>query len=1358
MEALIDDRAMLDDEEDDESFDEETEAGQSRKRENGRNHFDDSSEEEDDDDDEEAAAEIAKGFIVDEDDEDEDARRERRRKKKRRREDREEEVLDEEDLELIGMKPTSEAAPEPKLKRLKRGPREDRDARPSGGVNDIFASDEEEEQPEYTRRPGRFDRRDARDEFDDFIEEDVFSDEEQQRQREDEEVARPNRRGFTDLNFADVAGLDEQALEDLRAAFGDGHDYDFALEKEDEDEEEEAAKDKRLNLKDVFEPSQLAEKLLTDDDNQIRLADEPERHQLARKPYRQVELSEEEFKEEARWISDMMIPRRELDDELKEPFQKCVAQVLEFLVRDDYEVPFIMANRKDYLIHVTQKVLGRDRDGNLETESRPERLIEQKDLWDIYEHDLKFRALIERRQALRKTYEELKSSNVPPDSTFEELLPLAATMEELQDLQDYLYFQYASQIKDIALTSRGQSNGASMSRKNAASRTVYEEIRSSKAYAIVHAFGISASAFAMNAAKEGVRTYAEDPTDSPEDLADTLIDDEFSTGSRALKAGRAMFVEELVMNPRFRKVARTNVYVTGVVDCHRTEKGLKKIDEQHPYYEFKYLRNQDFRTIAGNPAMYLKMLKAEEEGLIEVKVRLQNHESYKKQLFKHIETDNYSSVADSWNRERRDVVSAALDKVMVIMGRLAKENLKTQCETEISNECREAFRGRLDQAAYQPRGMKKGTTPRVLTLSTGKGIPGRDPAYWAYVNDDGRVLENGKFVELAPGDRERDVADGKDVAAFLELVRQREPEVIGISGFTPDTRKLHSHITTLVKNHDLRGPTYADDEDRDRSDPLDVMIVNDEVARLYMTSEKAKRDHPGYAQITHYCVALGRYLQDPIKEYASLGRDLISISFDPAQHLLPQDKLLRKLEMALVDIVNMVGVDINEATSDSAIANLLPYVAGLGPRKAQQMLKVINLNGGSINSREDLLGLNQAVKAVDFKVWSNAASFLVIDYDPTEQDAEYLDSTRIHPEDYDIARKMAADALELDEEDIEAERQEFGSGAIVRRLVKEEATDRVNDLVLEEYAEQLERNLNTKKRSTLENIRAELIEPFEELRHDFNERLSESQIFTMLTGETSETLQVGMNVPVHLKRITDSHVEGMLDCGMVAMVEEGPWTDMRGEYGQDVSPKQLYSMHQTVQGHVTSINRREFTVTISLRDDQVKKPFKRFDSSRVRNYDEWNDREEAADQKLLEEKADIGMRATRVIKHPLFRPFTSMQAEEYLGSQNRGDVVVRPSSKGTDHLAVTWKVSDGVFQHIDVLELDKENEFALGKTLRIGGRFNYSDLDELIVMHVKAMSRKVDEMMGNEKFQDKSKSQLGKSAPLNYIGYPLTHA
>jgi len=46
------------------------------------------------------------------------------------------------------------------------------------------------------------------------------------------------------------------------------------------------------------------------------------------------------------------------------------------------------------------------------------------------------------------------------------------------------------------------------------------------------------------------------------------------------------------------------------------------------------------------------------------------------------------------------------------------------------------------------------------------------------------------------------------------------------------------------------------------------------------------------------------------------------------------------------------------------------------------------------------------------------------------------------------------------------------------------------------------------------------------------------------------------------------------------------------------------------------------------------------------------------------------------------------------------------------------------------------------------GKFSYSDLDELIVLHVKAMAKKVDEMCGDEKYQNLSKEALGKSSPI----------
>ena len=51
--------------------------------------------------------------------------------------------------------------------------------------------------------------------------------------------------------------------------------------------------------------------------------------------------------------------------------------------------------------------------------------------------------------------------------------------------------------------------------------------------------------------------------------------------------------------------------------------------------------------------------------------------------------------------------------------------------------------------------------------------------------------------------------------------------------------------------------------------------------------------------------------------------------------------------------------------------------------------------------------------------------------------------------------------------------------------------------------------------------------------------------------------------------------------------------------------------------------------------------------------------------------------------------------------------------QGADHLTVTWKVDEGVYQHVDVREERKENAFSLGRSLWINSEVcmgNPSDL------------------------------------------------
>jgi transcription elongation factor SPT6 len=1163
------------------------------------------------------------------------------------------------------------------------------------------------------------------DEFADFIEEDDLEDEvERQRHQEEMEVARPRERGY--IGGTEASGLEKEALEDMEQIFGNGEDYDWALALEDEAEARETG-DHNLELKDVFEPSQLSEKLLTDEDNLIRWADEPERFQLDRMPYKHLQITDDQFKEEARWITSLIWPKKQLHSELQAPFTRAIGKVLEFFVVDEVEVPYVFQHRKDYLIHAKKTRVRTDNPDDHEYVVSAEKLLNQDDLWRVLELDLKFRALIDKRNVLERTYDNLKLAGEIQDKTVEAMLPNAVTMEELQDIQDYVYFQYGAEIKDLA----AMNGDVTEKRRPGAKSSRFDRVRKGRAYNLVRAYGITADQVAQNALREGRKQYTEDSPMTPIDLADSLTaDGEFSTGEQVLLAGRQMFAEELFMNPRMRKHFRMNYYMMGVVNCKRTEKGLRKIDEQHQYYELKYLKNQTFSDIANKPEMFLKMLKAEEEGLLEVRVALQNEQEFCKQLYAEFASDNFSELADAWNDERQKVLDLAFFKLERVITKGVKESMRTECQDSILKLCREEYSKKLDQAPYKPKGMILGTIPRVLALSNGSGDPNRDPVYWAWVEEDGRVLENGKFDNLGRDERSRE--------AFVDLIQRRKPDVLGIGGFSVETHKLVTSLRLLVDEKGLKGADFEDPETgEDRSEPLEIVIVNDEVARLYKDSSRAVVDHPGFAPLTRYCVALAKYLQNPMKEYAALTKDITSLSFHPSQQLLPEEKLRKQLETAMVDMVNLCGVDINEAIGDIYTATLLPFVCGLGPRKATAVLKTINANGGIVNTRDELVGDPDSGKlpVVGPRVWNNCASFLSIEYDSSNPTSDYLDNTRVHPEDYELGRKMAADALELDEEDVKAEVDEGGPGAIVRKLIKDDEQEKVNDLILEEYAEQLERNYNQRKRATLETIRAELQQPYEELRRNFA-ILEDEEVFTMLTGETEDSLCEGMIVSINIRVAKEDFIVAKLDSGIEGRVEQ-----LEGSDDDNALLNRLFSVGQTAQAKLLNIDRHSFSAKLSLRETMLRIPYRR----RVDHEPgSWDVLQEHKDKEELREKDKATGRTQRVVKHPLFRPFNSTQAEEFLGSQAQGDAVIRPSSKGNDHLAVTWKVADGVYQHIDVLELQKDNEFSVGKELRVGQR-KYTDLDELIVEHVKAMAKKVDELMQHEKYQKGSRSDTGKS-------------
>lgn len=122
---------------------------------------------------------------------------------------------------------------------------------------------------------------------------------------------------------------------------------------------------------------------------------------------------------------------------------------------------------------------------------------------------------------------------------------------------------------------------------------------------------------------------------------------------------------------------------------------------------------------------------------------------------------------------------------------------------------------------------------------------------------------------------------------------------------------------------------------------------------------------------------------------------------------------------------------------------------------------------------------------------------------------------------------------------------------------------------------------------------------------------------------------------------------------------------------------------------------------------------------------------EEKDTKTEEDAKKVQQRQTyvkRVIIHPSFHNISFAEVEKLMQTVKQGEAVIRPSSKGADHLTATWKVTDNIYQHIDIREEGKENAFSLGRSLWIGNE-EFEDLDEIIARHVNPMSAYVLELL-----------------------------
>ena len=174
--------------------------------------------------------------------------------------------------------------------------------------------------------------------------------------------------------------------------------------------------------------------------------------------------------------------------------------------------------------------------------------------------------------------------------------------------------------------------------------------------------------------------------------------------------------------------------------------------------------------------------------------------------------------------------------------------------------------------------------------------------------------------------------------------------------------------------------------------PPQVFVVSESGASIYSASAVAREEFPDYDVTVRGAVSIGRRLMDPLAELVKI--DAKNIGVGQYQHDVDQTMLRQALDQTVETCVNSVGVEVNNASKQ-----LLTYVAGVGPKLAQNIIDYRTENG-CFKSRKELL----KVAKMGTKTYEQCAGFIRVAASDNP-----LDRSAVHPERYALVERMAKD-------------------------------------------------------------------------------------------------------------------------------------------------------------------------------------------------------------------------------------------------------------------------------------------------------------------------------------------------------------
>lgn len=552
---------------------------------------------------------------------------------------------------------------------------------------------------------------------------------------------------------------------------------------------------------------------------------------------------------------------------------------------------------------------------------------------------------------------------------------------------------------------------------------------------------------ATEAIKNGLEPLAKKILSFPlqgslENLALPYLNENVSDTKQALEGASYIIAEWISDNANYRKYIRINSYLYGQI----VTKKKKNAEDPELVYSMYYDYQESVKQIKAH--RILAFNRAENEKVITVNLEV-DEEQFINYLKKKMIKNEHSFVVPL-------VEEAIKDSYKRLIAPSIEREIRSEITEKASEIATQNFGKNLENLLLQPP-MKD------------KMVLGFDPAYrtgckLAVIDPTGKKID---IKVIYPHEPKNQYEESKKI--ILELIQKYNIDIIAIGNGTA-SRESETFIADVIKNANRK---------------VEYIIVSEAGASVYSASKLAIEEFPDLHVEERSAISIGRRLQDPLAELVKIDPESIGVGL--YQHDVPNKRLREVLDFVVEKSVNLVGVNINTASSF-----LLKYVSGITKKNIE---KIINYREtkGKIESREEL----KKSKILSDKVYEQAIGFLRI-VDGTNP----LDVTGIHPESYDKTHQL----LKL----VEADITDIGTDLLITKL---------DQLQLEETA----KTLNTDN-YTLEDIMNCLKKPNRDPRDEMPKPILKSDVLHL------EDLKVGMKLQGTVRNVAPFGV--FIDIGL----------------------------------------------------------------------------------------------------------------------------------------------------------------------------------------------------------------------------------